>query len=153
MQFRRLSRLLLGASLTVSTLSALAIEQTPTDPELARLLKQAIELDSGFEDRFDAQVWLLDMSQRLERYVPDAETRIEILKRVHYEATRVNIEPELVLALIEVESAFDEFAINYPSQFYGLFYFVQYPRGRRFCLVRITRLNYSRDFEISSLNF
>ena len=82
------------------------------DPVLSRLLQEAIESDSGFEDRFDAQVWLLDMSRRLEKFVKNPQSRIELLKRVHYEARRVGIEPELVLAVIEVESRFDEFAIS-----------------------------------------
>ena len=82
------------------------------DPELRRLLKEAIASDAGFEDRFAAEVWLLDMSRRLEKFVPDPGTRIRLLKQVHYEATRVDIEPELVLAVIEVESRFDEFAIS-----------------------------------------
>ncbi|MDH3218377.1 MAG: lytic transglycosylase domain-containing protein [Gammaproteobacteria bacterium] len=83
-----------------------------TDPELRKLLKEAIESDAGFEDRFDAQVWLLDMSRRLEKFVTDPKARIELLKQVHYEARRVGIEPELVLAVIEVESRFDKFAIS-----------------------------------------
>ena len=83
-----------------------------TDPELRRLLKDAIESDSGFEDRFDAQVWLLDMSRRLEKFVDSPKARIELLKLIHYESRRVGIEPELVLAVIEVESRFDEFAIS-----------------------------------------
>ncbi len=83
-----------------------------TDPELRQLLKQAIDSDPGFRDRFDAEVWLLDMSHRLEKFVADPATRIEMLKLIHYEARRVSLEPELVLALIEVESRFDEFAIS-----------------------------------------
>jgi soluble lytic murein transglycosylase-like protein len=83
-----------------------------TDPELRQLLKEAIDSDSGFADRFDAQVWLLDMSGRLETFVPDHKTRIDMLKLIHYEARRVSIEPELVLAVIEVESRFDEYAIS-----------------------------------------
>ena len=83
-----------------------------TDPELSKLLKEAIESDAGFEDRFDAQVWLLDMSRRLETFVQNPETRINMLKQIHYEARRVDIEPELVLAVIEVESRFDEYAIS-----------------------------------------
>ncbi len=90
----------------------LSTAHATADPELRRLLKAAIASDVGFEDRFDAEVWLLDMSQRLEKFVPDPKIRIEMLKQVHYEATRVNVEPELVLALIEVESHFDEFAIS-----------------------------------------
>jgi soluble lytic murein transglycosylase-like protein len=85
---------------------------TQTDPKLRALLQEAILSDSGFQDRFHAEVWLLDMSNRLERFVKDPETRITILKFVHYEATKAKIAPELVLALIEVESYFDEFAIS-----------------------------------------
>ena len=85
---------------------------TAPDPELRRLLKEAIDSDAGFEDRFAAEVWLLDMSRRLEKFVKDAGTRIQLLKQIHYEATRVDIAPELVLAVIEVESRFDEFAIS-----------------------------------------
>jgi soluble lytic murein transglycosylase-like protein len=86
--------------------------QASIDPALKQLLKEAVESDSGFVDRFEAQVWLLDMSRRLERFVTSPEIRIQLLKQVHYEAKRVDIEPELVLAVIEVESRFDEFAIS-----------------------------------------
>ena len=83
-----------------------------TDPVLRGLLQQAIASDSGFEDRFEAEVWLLDMSHRLEKFVTNPHMRIKLLKHIHYEASRVAIEPELVLAVIEVESRFDEFAIS-----------------------------------------
>ena len=92
--------------------ASIAASTTDSNPELRRLLKAALETDYGFEDRFEAQVWLLDMSQRLEKFVEDPATRIELLKNSHYEARRVDIEPELVLAVIEVESAFDEYAIS-----------------------------------------
>jgi len=98
--------LLLALPLLLQTAAA------STDPELRRLLQAAIASDAGFEDRFEAEVWLLDMSRRLEKFVADPHTRIEILKLVHYEASRVDLEPELVLAVIEVESRFDEFAIS-----------------------------------------
>jgi soluble lytic murein transglycosylase-like protein len=85
---------------------------SPPEPELRHLLQEAISTDAGFEDRFDAEVWLLDMSQRLAPFIEDPETRLNLLKRLHYEATRVNLPPELVLAVIEVESRFDRFAIS-----------------------------------------
>jgi soluble lytic murein transglycosylase-like protein len=109
-----LSRQLVCAGLLSLTLSTPAQAQSkePADPVLRNLLKDAVESDYGFADRFDAQVWLLDMSQRLEKFVDSPKMRIDILKQVHYEARRVDIEPELVLAVIEVESAFDEFAIS-----------------------------------------
>ena len=73
----------------------------------------AIQSSDSFEDRFDAEVWLTDMSQRLSRKVSDPEERLLILKTVHYEASRADLPPEMVLALIQVESNFDRFAISY----------------------------------------
>ncbi len=100
--------LLLAALLFLATSPAKAT----TDSELRELLQQAIASDSGYEDRFAAEVWLLDMSRRLEKFIDDPKSRIELLNQIHYEATRLGIEPELVLAIIEVESRFDEFAIS-----------------------------------------
>ena len=54
-----------------------------TDPELRRLLHAAIHEDNGFADRFDAEVWLLDMSRRLQKFVPEPRTRIDMLKQIH----------------------------------------------------------------------
>ena len=95
-------------SLTLGT----AVAQDGPDPELRELLRAAASEADSFPDRFDAQVWLSDMSGRLERQVEDPEERIEILKRVHYEATRADVAPELVLAVIDVESNFDRYAIS-----------------------------------------
>ena len=107
-----LNQLAADVILRLLAIAAANPAQASTDPELRKLLKEAIASDSGFEDRFDAQVWLLDMSRRLEKFVADPKARIELLKLIHYEARRVGIEPELVLAVIEVESRFDEFAIS-----------------------------------------
>lgn len=85
---------------------------TERDSKLRLLLKNAIESNAGFEDRFEAEVWLLDMSNRLGPFISDPEERLKLLMNVHYEAKRVNLAPELVLALIEVESRFDKFAIS-----------------------------------------
>jgi len=83
------------------------------DPVLRGLLIQAVNEAESFEDRFDAEVWLTDMSTRLQNQVDDPSERLEILKRVHQEATRVELPPELVLAVIDVESNFDRFALSY----------------------------------------
>ncbi len=91
--------------------SAIAATEA-VDPRLKQLLEQAINSPNGFEDRFDAQVWMNDMSHRLSRFIEDPEERISILKTLHYEAKRANLEPELVLAVVEVESRFDRFAIS-----------------------------------------
>ena len=89
-----------------------AMSQESPDPELIELLRVAASEVDSFSDHFDAQVWLTDMSARLARQVRDPQERIEILQRVHREATLAEIPPELVLAVIDVESNFDRFAIS-----------------------------------------
>jgi soluble lytic murein transglycosylase-like protein len=104
----------------LAALPALCIVQPPAsaatterpDPELRRLLLTAASASDSFDDRFDAEVWLTDMSRRLARQVPGLEERIAILTRVHYEAHRADLEPELVLAVIDVESNFDRYAVS-----------------------------------------
>jgi len=85
------------------------------DPVLRDLLIEAIHASESFNDRFDAEVWLTDMSSRLARQVPDAEERLQILRTVHLQAKHAGIAPELVLAVIDVESNFDRFAISSAS--------------------------------------
>ena len=82
------------------------------DADMRTALQEAINSSDSFQDRFDAEVWLTDMSVRLPARVEDPAERLTILKRVHYEAKRAGLEPELVLALIQVESNFDRFAIS-----------------------------------------
>jgi soluble lytic murein transglycosylase-like protein len=82
------------------------------DPALRAALIEAVEASDSFGHRFDAEVWLLDMSGRLQRFIPDDNDRLQFLQLVHTEARRANVSPELVLALIEVESLFDRFAIS-----------------------------------------
>jgi soluble lytic murein transglycosylase-like protein len=91
--------------------STAATQERP-DAELRQVLIDAINSSDSFEDRFDAEVWLTDMSQRLQGRVRNPEERLAILKTVHYEARRAALEPELILALINVESNFDRFAIS-----------------------------------------
>lgn len=83
------------------------------DPQLRNLLLAAVEESTSFEDRFDAEVWLTDMSARLTRYMGEPAERLEFLRLVHAEAARADVPAELVLAVIEVESAFDRFAISH----------------------------------------
>ncbi len=82
------------------------------DSELRGYLKQAIENTSSFSDRFEAEVWLVDMSSRLSRYIKDKEFRVKFLQTLHHEANKHNLPPEMVLALIQIESAFKPFALS-----------------------------------------
>jgi soluble lytic murein transglycosylase-like protein len=60
----------------------------------------------------DGYRWLLEMSDRLAKRVPDPAFRIELLKTVHYEATRAGLDPQLVLGIIHVESGFKKYAVS-----------------------------------------
>ncbi len=89
----------------------IAVRQAP-DAELASILKKTVSEADSFYDKFDAEVWLVDMSKRLSRYIKDPHRRLSLLKKVHAEARRAEIAPELVMALIHVESNFQRFAIS-----------------------------------------
>ena len=99
-------------ALNIVTYPSVIFSQELPELKLIKLLDQAASQMEGFPDQFEAQVWLTDMSGRLEQQVKDPIERIEILKQVHYEALRADLSPELVLAVIDVESNFDRFAIS-----------------------------------------
>ncbi len=82
------------------------------DAALREKLREAMEDSASFPDRFDAQVWLTDMAIRLGPQVRDPNERVTILKQVHWEATRIGLPPEMVLAVIDIESAFDPYAVS-----------------------------------------
>ncbi len=91
------------------------------EPELRARLAKAIQDGDGFDDRFDAEVWLADMSTRMQHFVPkampDAAKRLDFLRLVHAEAAKARLSPELVLAVINVESGFDRLAISRSGAF------------------------------------
>ncbi len=82
------------------------------DPRLRAALIEAVHSSDSFENRYVAEVWLTDMSHRLRSRVSDPQERVRILTLVHQEARHAGLEPELVLAVIEVESNFNRFAIS-----------------------------------------
>ena len=91
-------------------------QDIPTDTQeraaLRAFLESAINRSDSFTDRYAAEVWLVDMSARLESFVDDESARLELLRQVHAASSRSDVPPELVLAVIEVESAFDRFAVS-----------------------------------------
>jgi len=101
--------------LALPLLASAAPSQPPRDEidpavidALARTMSE--ELDQG--DHFDAQVWLLSSAPKIARYVSVEKERELILRIVYREATRHKIDPDLVLALMQVESKFDRFAVS-----------------------------------------
>lgn len=101
--------------LVASAPAAAQVGTEEVDQGLRRVLLAAVAESESFDDRFDAEVWLTDMSARLARQVPSLDERLRILKIVHHHATRAELAPELVLAVIDVESNFDRYAISSAS--------------------------------------
>lgn len=103
--------LLLAASAVASAAADQAAQRQ--DPALRAALAEAVAEADSFAHRFDAEVWLLDMAQRLAPLMPERAERLRLLRLLHAEATHAGLPPEMVLAVIEVESAFERFAISH----------------------------------------
>lgn len=85
------------------------------DPELQGVVAQAIRQARCFSDQFDSAVWFKLMEPKLRRYVPDDPERLEILQTVYCETHRAGaslLPPGLVMAVLDVESGFDRWAVS-----------------------------------------
>ena len=60
----------------------------------------------------ELQHWLDTMSKKLARWIPDARYREDLLLTIDYEATRAGLDPQWVLGVIQVESAFRKYAVS-----------------------------------------
>jgi len=101
------------ALLCLSALPAAAARaDRQMDPELRGVLGEVIHPTQCFADRYERAVWFAAMEPRLGRYVKDSTEREQILHHVHCEARRVDVPPELVLAVMDVESRFDRYAVS-----------------------------------------
>jgi soluble lytic murein transglycosylase-like protein len=103
---------LLGAAAAAGTEALAASPAEEIDPALVAKLARALADDAGESDHFDAEVWLLSTAPKVARWVTDEAERGRILDRVYVEANRNDIDADLVLAVMQVESAFDRFAIS-----------------------------------------
>ena len=85
------------------------------DPELKQVVAGAISEAECFADRFDSAVWYKLMEPRLRRTVSNQQERLDILKFVYCETHRTGearLPPGLVMAVIDVESRFDRWAVS-----------------------------------------
>ena len=106
------------ALLPVACLNAYAGKQQyePLSASVSAVLHRSVADSASprlaFDDEMDGAVWLADMSTRLRKYIDDENERRDFLVTVHYEATRAGLDPQLVLALIQVESGFRKYAVS-----------------------------------------
>lgn len=56
--------------------------------------------------------WVEEMSNRLSKWMPDEILRKRLLQIVKHEATISNLDPQLVLSVITVESRFNKYAVS-----------------------------------------
>jgi soluble lytic murein transglycosylase-like protein len=109
---------IIGFLALVAGTTALAGEQKyePLSASVRSALHQSVADTASprhaFADEMDGAVWLADMSTRMQKYIPDAAARRDFLVTAHYEATRAGLDPQLVLAVAEVESSFRKYAIS-----------------------------------------
>src|ERR1700734_102357 len=85
------------------------------DPALQQVVASAIEHAQCFPDRFDSAVWYKLMEPRLRSRVKDNSERLDILTAVYCETHRSGatpLPPGLVMAVIDVESRFDRWAVS-----------------------------------------
>ena len=112
----------LGALAVGLALSGAANADQQRDPELKDLLQKIIGSRDCFVDKYESEVWYKSMEPRLQHFVPSHEERVSILDHVYCEAKRdptLQLPPDLVLAMIEVESRFDPWAVS-PAGAVGL---------------------------------
>jgi len=118
---RHAAAVLLALILSIALPGAARADQQ-RDPELKDLLRKIIGTSDCFTDKYESVVWYTAMEPRLSRFVPTHEERLEILDHVYCEAKRdptLQIPPDLVMALMEVESRFDRWAVS-PAGAVGL---------------------------------
>ena len=84
-----------------SALTAAISAAAPPRPAFAKI-----------DDRMAFLRWQGATSERLKRYKSERHTRVEFLNTLWYESKRAGLEAELVLGLIQVESAFRKYAIS-----------------------------------------
>jgi soluble lytic murein transglycosylase-like protein len=108
----------LGAACVPAARGGAQIEE-PLADSVRSALSAAIAAAAPPKPRFDdieARLaylrWQGNVGDRLQRYKADRHTRIEFLDTLWYESRRAGLAPELVLGLIQVESAFRKYAIS-----------------------------------------
>ncbi len=92
-----------------------ALADQQLDPGLKDVVARAIAQAQCFTDRFDSAVWYKLMEPRLRGKVPDQGERVAILQSVYCETHRpgeARLPPGLVMALIDVESDFNRWAVS-----------------------------------------
>ena len=106
---------LYAAGAAAAGISASAAAGAQQDPELQSVVQQAMRAYNCFGDQYDSEVWYKLMEPKLRRYMSDHDERMALLRTVYCETHRTGaapLPPGLVLAVLDVESRFDRWAVS-----------------------------------------
>lgn len=74
--------------------------------------QEPLNKDVFFHSGLEKWAWLTKMSVQLKPWFPNYEERIRFLTTVYYESVRQGLYPELILAMVQVESNFKKYAVS-----------------------------------------
>lgn len=80
------------------------------DPALIQALKQATHDIQEKTTDLNSLTWLASMSDNIKKRIPNAYYRVRLLEAVSAESERAGLDPQLVLAVIDIESNFNRYA-------------------------------------------
>ncbi len=106
---------LLVASAWAAAADAPIVSGAQRDPELRAVVQQALKSTECFGDQYDSIVWYKLMEPKLRPYMADHGERVALLRTVYCETHRSGaapLPPGLVLAVLDVESRFDRWAVS-----------------------------------------
>lgn len=104
-------KLLLKSWLT-SLVLTFSLPALASQLSLAEYLRENLSAEHNFGDQYDAHVWLVSKSAPISRFIKNRPHQLELLTAIHTAANQTQLDVDLVLALIEVESGFDRFAVS-----------------------------------------
>ncbi|CAN1530888.1 MltE Soluble lytic murein transglycosylase and related regulatory proteins (some contain LysM/invasin domains) [Methylophilaceae bacterium] len=106
---------LLGLIVSLNSQAGSQIEE-PLSRSVRAMMQRSISDKAPakllFASDKEGAAWLQTMSTRLQKRIPNAAYREDLLRTVHYEASRAGLDPQLVLGLIQVESGFNKYAVS-----------------------------------------
>lgn len=112
----RISLLLLLGAVAPHYAYAGSQKEEPLSNSVKALMQRSVSDRAAptltFSTEEEGRAWLNEMSQRLQKRMPDQQYREDFLRTVHYEASRAGLDPQMVLGLIQVESGFKKYAVS-----------------------------------------
>lgn len=92
--------------------AAQTVGAKPQDNSVIMALHQATRDIIDPHQQVETLAWLSKMSHNVRKRLPNDFYRVRLMKTILTEAKRADLDPQLVLAVIDVESNFDRYAVS-----------------------------------------